>query len=201
MERIQKRTGELTDYFNSVAGDEIDRVKDNMDEIIPGLFVGNTRAAADIAQLNIHGITHVLNVRQRVNWVNMVDYEENSIEFAHVPMADNLYFDMRPNINAAIAYIRMALSGDGKILVHCSDGKSRSPTVVAAYLITTRDYDALSALIELCTERPQVFPNEKFRRFLCELEEKVKYERRDPVMDAETGSDAPNDPDLKFKTE
>jgi protein-tyrosine phosphatase len=197
MERIQKRSAELTDYFNSVAYGEIDRVNRHMDEIIPGLFVGNLQAAVNIEQLNIHGITHVLNVRQRVDSVTMENYEANSIEFAHVPMADCLFFDMKRNINAAIAFIRMALSDEGKILVHCLAGKSRSATVVAAYLITTRDYDALSASIELCTKRPQVLPNETFRRFLCVLEEKVKSATRDPVVDDKMDSDAPNDPDLK----
>jgi len=183
---MQTRLDQLTRYFYSVAAGEpnaVDQATHDMDEIIPGLYVGNGKVATEIERLKQCGITHVLNLRRRSDWVAMVDYEENGILFAHVPMADALCFDMKRNVNAAIAFIDMALSHDGKVLVHCNAGRSRSPTVVAAYLIAMKQHDAFSASSELVKQRPQVFPNETFLRFLCELDEKVRSSPYRPNLD------------------
>ena len=190
---LQKRLDQLTNYLWT--SDPVPRPSSDMDEIIPNLFVGNVQAATSMEKLTTNLITHVLNVRTVVDWVAMIDYDVNGIEFAHISMADDLHFDMKRNINAAIAFIKMALSDGGKVLVHCHVGRSRAPTVVAAYLIKEKDYSALSALIELVTKRPKVFPNDNFLRFLCKLEEKERLApRRDTTQ---TDCDVSNNSDLK----
>ena len=155
----------------------------DMDEIIPGLFLGNMNAALNVEQLRQHGISHVLNVRSKVNWVAMVDYEENNIEFAHVLMQDSPSFDMKKNINAAIAFIQTALDVGGKVLVHCNAGISRSPTVVAAYIMANQNVDALCASQLVKNRHTKALPNYSFIRFLCEWEDMLKkrqqYKKQD----------------------
>ncbi len=173
---MQKRLDRLTRYFYSVVWtfSRNENGSDGMNEIIPGVFVGNAKSATDFVELQQRGITHVLNVRRGVDWVAMVEYEEMGITFKHVAMADVLCFDMKQNIDEAMTFISTAVNCGGKVLVHCKAGKSRSPTVVAAYLIAVKKYDVFSASAEIVKNRPRVFPNLNFLHFLCELEENVR---------------------------
>jgi atypical dual specificity phosphatase len=60
--------------------------------------------------------------------------------------------------------------GRGRILVHCSAGISRSPTVVAAYLMRRRGMTLKGALGQIVRVRPQISPNPGFLRQLKEME-------------------------------
>jgi atypical dual specificity phosphatase len=59
---------------------------------------------------------------------------------------------------------------NGKILVHCSAGISRSPMVVAAYLMKRKGMTLKSALGQIIRARPQVSPNPGFLQQLKEME-------------------------------
>lgn len=59
------------------------------------------------------------------------------------------------------------------MLVHCYVGRSRSATLVLAYLIARRRMTLRDALQLLRTVRPQARPNPGFYRELVELEASV----------------------------
>jgi atypical dual specificity phosphatase len=61
-------------------------------------------------------------------------------------------------------------NGDGQILVHCFAGISRSPTVVAAYLMKRKGMTLKAALGQIIRVRPQVSPNAGFLKQLKEME-------------------------------
>jgi atypical dual specificity phosphatase len=61
-------------------------------------------------------------------------------------------------------------NGNGKILVHCSAGISRSPMVVAAYLMKRKGLTLKAALGQIIRVRPQVAPNAGFLQQLKEME-------------------------------
>jgi len=73
-------------------------------------------------------------------------------------------------IDSAIASSSKKGAGSGKILVHCSAGISRSPTVVAAYLMKRKGMTLKAALGQIIRVRPQVSPNTGFLRQLKEME-------------------------------
>jgi atypical dual specificity phosphatase len=60
-------------------------------------------------------------------------------------------------------------NGNGKILVHCSAGISRSPMVVAAYLMKRKGMALKAALAQIIRVRPQVSPNAGFLQQLKEI--------------------------------
>lgn len=155
----------------------------DMNEVIPGLFLGNMNAALNVEQLKQHGISHVLNVRSKVDWVAMVHYEENNIEFAHVLMQDSPSFDMKKSINAAIAFIQVALDVGGRVLVYCNAGISRSPTVVVAYIMANQDVDAICASQLVKNRHNKALPNHSFIRFLCEWEDILKKRQQNKKQD------------------
>ncbi len=144
---------------------------DKSDEVITRVFVGDIRASVDYEALRTNMISHVLNVTNfPLDTVTMANYEKLNIRFAQVMMEDSPYFDLRKNIFAAVSTVRSALDDDGRILVHCTAGISRSATVVAAYMIEHLEYSAESALRRLKSKRPGVFPNSGFVAFLRKLE-------------------------------
>lgn len=63
--------------------------------------------------------------------------------------------------------------GKGKILVHCSAGISRSPTLVVAYLMRSHGMSLKAALGLVVRARPQVSPNSGFLQQLKRLEEEL----------------------------
>ena len=69
-------------------------------------------------------------------------------------------------------FIEDALETGGIVLVHCSAGVSRSPTMVIAYLISKEKMRYKEALA-LLREKRYVLPNEGFSEQLFLLEEKV----------------------------
>ena len=49
-----------------------------------------------------------------------------------------------------------------RVLVHCSAGESRSPTIVIAFLISTRGCTFLEAFSLVKERRPSINPNPSF---------------------------------------
>lgn len=60
-----------------------------------------------------------------------------------------------------------AFATGGNVLVHCFMGRSRSATIILAYLIARRGFSLTHALHALRRVRPQAQPN---RGFLLELQ-------------------------------
>lgn len=67
------------------------------------------------------------------------------------------------------------LSQQGKVLVHCSQGVSRSPTVVIAYLMKKQKRPLHAVLADVKAKRVEIEPSENFMEQL-EIWEKVGYE-------------------------
>ncbi|KAK8107446.1 uncharacterized protein PG998_009459 [Apiospora kogelbergensis] len=59
---------------------------------------------------------------------------------------------------------------DAKVLVHCIAGVSRSPAVLAYYLMRDEDMSLRDALATIMRARPAIRPNDGFLRQLRELE-------------------------------
>lgn len=91
--------------------------------------------------------------------------------------------EVYPILCEAVDWILLALlsNPDAKILVHCVAGVSRSPTVVAAYLMSDtprlyRPYSMEGALAEIRRIRPEIDPNPLFRECL-EIFEREEADR------------------------
>jgi len=141
-------------------------------EILPDfLFLGDRVTASDMDRLTTLEVTHVLNATEDVS-----NFFEGSshLSYLRCPIKDrsDAAAEMAAHFPAAVEFINSAREANGRALVHCRAGVSRSATVVIGYLMTTCKWDLKTALHHVDTKR-FVQPNSGFINFLIGLERKL----------------------------
>jgi len=135
--------------------------------ILPSLYLGPCSAASNQAFLVAHSITHVLSVGSTPT------RKVEGVIYHRLPLTDSPASSISKVSDEASKIIDSVIKskgGKGSILVHCSAGISRSPTLVVAYLMKARSMSLRSALKQVLRARPQVSPNPGFLRQLKQLE-------------------------------
>lgn len=100
-------------------------------QVLPYLFLGNMRDAADARILRRLGIKYVLNVTAKPP-----DYTfEPDIVYKQLEAADNGVQNLRQFFEEAFEFIERARRANSGVLIHCHAGVSRSPTIAVAYLM------------------------------------------------------------------
>lgn len=126
------------------------------DEVLPGLWLGDARAAGDRALLSRLGVRRVVQALPgRPPFVG-------EREYLVVPAADEPSFDMRPHLEAARRFVDESLARRWPVLVHCHAGISRSATLVAYFLMRRFGWSAERAVAFVRSRRPVVRPNPGF---------------------------------------
>jgi serine/threonine/tyrosine-interacting protein len=85
----------------------------------------------------------------------------------------------------AKAYIDHALAQDGRILVHCGDGISRSPAIVTAYVMCTQSLSTEDAFQYVQARRFCISPNQGFQHQIeayQHIYEAAKQSAMDPAL-------------------
>ncbi|TFK87010.1 phosphatases II [Polyporus arcularius HHB13444] len=144
-------------------------------EIIPGLFVADLYTATSPAVVKELEITHVVSVVQKPDW----RYPRN-IKHLCVPVEDRTDEDLLRYLDYTVPWIRDALAREnGRVLVHCVWGMSRSASVVVAYLIAARSMSLDEALRIVRGRRRIARPNSGF------MEQLKVYERVTRMREAQ----------------
>ncbi|KAJ3504507.1 hypothetical protein NLJ89_g7898 [Agrocybe chaxingu] len=140
--------------------------------IIPSaLYLGPCSSASSVAFLTANSINHVLSIG--ITPSPKVD----DVTYHRLGLNDSASSSITSTIDAATKIIDDALKskgGTGRILVHCSAGVSRSPTVVVGYLMKQRGMTLREALGLVLRARPQVSPNPGFLQQLKDLEVELR---------------------------
>mmetsp|Transcript_23989 Transcript_23989/g.42292 ORF Transcript_23989/g.42292 Transcript_23989/m.42292 type:complete len:165 (+) Transcript_23989:288-782(+) len=125
------------------------------------LFIGSVGASRNRESLLKAGITHVLCVAKDLEF----KFGDEFV-FENVSVLDQPSEDLRQHFKRTIAFIENALARNGRVLVHCFRGKSRSATILCAYLIFKTSCSVEEAMRLVRTNRPQAAPN---MGFACQL--------------------------------
>ncbi|TMW61687.1 hypothetical protein Poli38472_010750 [Pythium oligandrum] len=130
-------------------------------QVIPGLYIGSFGAANHLQGLQDAGITHILCVTPTLPFVFPEQFQYRRVSVGDTPdVAIDTFFP------SSIAFIDSALAAGGRVLVHCQVGRSRSATIVLAYLIQRHHQSFQDALALVRAVRPQIQPNQGFLRQL-----------------------------------
>jgi dual specificity phosphatase 12 len=113
--------------------------------------------------------------------LSVIDFDLYENSHFHKYTHLQIKLDDDPNENLLIhfpqtnAFIEAALqNGQGRVFVHCAMGKSRSATVVCAYLMFKFGVSPSKALEQLCEGRPVCEPNPGFQEQLKVYERMLK---------------------------
>ncbi|XP_067129401.1 dual specificity protein phosphatase 1-A-like [Centruroides vittatus] len=137
-------------------------------ELLPYLYLGSAHHASSKSILLHLGITGLVNVSQ-----NCPNYFEDTFTYLSIPIEDSNNEDIAIWFNQAIGFIERFRSENGKVLVHCHAGVSRSATICMAYLMATRKLRMEEAYEYVKKKRRIVSPNFNFMGQLLSFEAQV----------------------------
>jgi len=149
--------------------DTLDKENVAMTEIVPHVFVGNICDAQNLDRLKENGITHIINCTPDLPF-----YWEGKHQYLRVDILDLPSQNIRKHFDPAIEFIDNALRSKGNnVLVHCTAGISRSPTLVLAYIMKKYHWTLDEAFDKMRKLRKIVDPNVTFIIQLREWEKTI----------------------------
>lgn len=135
----------------------------NADQIMPGIWLGNAKAASDENFLKNAGVEVVFNATKDLPFHSSIRRRYR------VPVDDNLQPEEIRNLELWSFEIVVKMLNEYKagrtILVHCHAGMQRSPAIVAMFLIAINRMTTEQAMAYIKQRRPIVFlPSANFEQ-------------------------------------
>lgn len=130
-----------------------------MDRVDSGLFVGTLEDANDLKLLRENGLSTIVSL----TYEKPASDSDMDIEVEHVPMMDGPQNDTELFQRAVTLTVSRLKKGD-RVLVHCSAGASRSPSVAATEMAIYRGISLEEAFEQIRECRSQVDPHEAMVR-------------------------------------
>ena len=138
-------------------------------QVIPYLYIGPWEARNDVGRFGIKHIISVLTAEERQHpeypaWIPASVSEHGYI------IDDTLTAVLKPVIDDTLSIIHTARIKGEAILVHCGAGKSRSASIIIAYLMVHERMRMADAIKLLKSVRPIIAPNASFLEQLEKLD-------------------------------
>ncbi|KAK9120213.1 hypothetical protein Scep_018306 [Stephania cephalantha] len=155
--------------------------------IISNLFIGGALAARSVHTLQHLGITHILCLCS--NEIGQSDSQYPDLfEYKNFSIFDNEEAQICDIFEEAFEFIDGVERSRGKVLVHCFEGRSRSATLVLAYLMLRKNLTLLEAWNTLKKAHRRAQPNDGFAKALLDLDRRLhgkasmEWQKRKPMM-------------------
>lgn len=135
-------------------------------QVTDHLFLSNAAAAGDASQITQRKITCVISVSETKNRTS----PPPDVEHIHLPIADSPLSPLSDYFDKVADKIQYNAERNGRTLVHCNAGVSRSATLCMVYLMKHQGFSLLEAhrLVKTC--RPIARPNCGFWKQLIRYE-------------------------------
>ncbi|KAF2759556.1 phosphatases II [Pseudovirgaria hyperparasitica] len=155
--------------------------KVKLNQIVPGVWLGNLYCATDESVLYTSGITAVLSVVDDGDVLYAPRFAANLPSFIHgerhrsIRASDSRSVNLLKHFDEIYDWIdhdsqTYVKSERNNVLVHCRMGLSRSATIVVAYVMK-KFRTSFSAVLDYCKQQTSINPNSGFRRQLQAYEE------------------------------
>ncbi|XP_048843885.1 dual specificity protein phosphatase 13-like isoform X1 [Brienomyrus brachyistius] len=145
-----------------------------VNEVWPGVYIGNASTARDKELLLHLGITHIVNAASGPEHIDTgpTFYSDLAVTYYGVEAADHRDFDLTPFFYPTARFMREALSQKGRVFVHCARGISRSAALVLAFLMISEKL-TLAEAIKAVRQHRNILPNAGFLSQLHHLDQKL----------------------------
>ncbi|CAM1299520.1 DUSP6 (predicted) [Pycnogonum litorale] len=140
-------------------------------EILPYLFLGNSKNSSDLEALDKHNIRSILNVTP--NLPNVFEKDDRGIKYMQIPIQDHWSQNLSSFFPQAISFIDDSRQKKIGVLVHCLAGISRSVTITVAYLMQKMNMSMNEAYDFVRQRKANISPNFSFMGQLLEFEEQL----------------------------
>lgn len=167
---IQKKENE-NEFSSSISVNDISEIEPNF------LYLSGYQSAGKPEILKQYQITHVINA----SGSNCPNKGDSSITYLTLNLNDNIRENIECIFYMCIDFINECKKSNGKVLVHCYKGVSRSVSIVLAYLIYIYGKTVEESLEFIQTYRRRADPNigfylqlELFYKRLNDKNEKIK---------------------------
>ena len=143
-------------------------------EIFDKVFIGSIDSVYDIEILRKHGINNIISVIS-----DFIPPYPEDFNYLVVNALDTHNTDLTNVFETTNEFIEKSLDNNESILIHCYAGRSRSVSVLIAYIIYKFGMDYENSLNAIKYKRNFVEPNEKFREQLIKYyEEKYNIKKK-----------------------
>ncbi|GCB61670.1 dual specificity phosphatase 29-like [Scyliorhinus torazame] len=164
----------------------------HVNEVWPYIYIGDEVIALDRYTVEKMGFTHILNAAHGRWNVDTGEeyYREMPIDYYGVQAEDIPTFNLSEFFYPAAQYIDSALSTSGsKLFVHCARGRSRSSSLVLAYLMIYKNMTVVDAIQQVIKHRC-ILPNRGFLKQLRALDIELATQRGFARNNVSTNGDA-----------
>jgi hypothetical protein len=126
--------------------------------ISPHLYLSNHNSVTNIEQLQVRGITHVLNVAGPAARGPVQKYKEHGMQYKEIDAEDDeTYLMLGLHLNECMVFINDAAAKKGVCVVHCAAGINRSGVIAAAYYLLTFQIPVLNVVAHCRRQRGNHF--------------------------------------------
>ena len=178
------RALDLSSSENSLSSFTLEREKfrrfeRQCSEVNPGLFMSGDSVAKSHELLVEHGITHVVNC---VGFTCGEYHKDKSIKYLTLYLEDSPNQDIGKVLYHVFEFIEAAYEEGGKVLVHCTQGISRSAALCIAYIMYNRKMPYEEAFKGVKAIRGVTNPNIGFTCQLLHWQKQLSPESREQSM-------------------
>ena len=148
-------------------------IENDVDLIIPNLWLGNKKAALD------EQFIHSANIKYIVNVTDGIDCPFSYITYYHIPIKDKKMCHSKSRdamfqyVTSAMEFIQQGLKENIGVLVHCRKGHHRSANLVLIYLMKYLKIGYIPGIIYINNIRPYAL-----KRNTCVNKWVVNYYRK-----------------------
>lgn len=163
-----RRYLESKNKFEEIAQAKFGFVVDTKPDNVPAkitdyLYIGSQDCCEDVV-LKSHCITHVLSIGVEPT------YKYEGVEYKFVECLDLPETNIKSVlVEECVPYIKKAMEGDCKVLVHCNAGVSRSSAIVIGFLMLENKLSYGMAYEIVKSARTSIKPNSGFENQLKKL--------------------------------
>ncbi|KAL9329854.1 hypothetical protein ACSQ67_004857 [Phaseolus vulgaris] len=177
LEHILERIGLISDAAST----------EKPSAVTSSLFIGGALAARSVHTLQYLGITNILCLCTNEIGQSETQYHDLFV-YKNFSVCDSDDYNISSIFEEACDFIDYVEQTGQRVLVHCFEGKSRSVTLVLAYLMLRKEYTLSEAWQALKRVHCRAQPNDGFAKILLELDQKLygkvsmEWLQRKPMM-------------------